>query len=134
MQAALNTALYGTVVKGRYLHKECSLQLLLPSRRQCIYQQIICLKTNTSHTCRGVIGSVPSPPLLHNPTSLQSIGKECWLLRHCIRQNRSGTIWSEAYIIWISRSYRKTCCATVCWRQQMIAFATTVCKTQLLLD
>jgi hypothetical protein len=29
----------------------------------------------------------------------------------------------EAYIIWISRSYRKTCCATVCWRQQMIALA-----------
>jgi hypothetical protein len=89
-------------------------------------------KPTPATPAEGVIDLFHLHQLLHNPKHhyFQSIGKRMLALRHCIRQNRSGTIWSEAYIIWISRSYRKTCCATVCWRQQMIAFST--CNATLL--
>jgi hypothetical protein len=60
----------------------------------------------TPATAEGVIGSVPSPPVVANPKHhyFQSMGKECWLLRHYARTE--CTIWTKR-IIWISRSYRR---------------------------
>jgi hypothetical protein len=93
---------------------------LLPLQTSVYLQHHSSIKTNTYRTCRR--WWICPHQLLHNPSLFQSIGKNVGFETLHIEQK-----WyhlGEAYIIWISRSYRKTCCATVCWRQQMIAFST----------
>jgi hypothetical protein len=61
--------------------------------------------------------------LLHNPSLFPIHRKRMLAFETLHTPEQKWYHLDEAYIIWISRSYRKTCCATVCWRQQMIALA-----------